>query len=456
MKTVNEKIRTFIAKHNMLADGDTVILAVSGGADSMCLLHFFNVISTEMRLNIICAHVNHGIRGVEADSDEEFVRNYCKANSIRFECAHFDVPSVSSETGESCEECGRRLRYEFFKSIDSDAKIATAHNLNDSMETVIFNLARGTSLKGLTGIPSVRDNIIRPVLCLTRAEIEQYNSFYGIDYVTDSTNASDDYARNKIRHNIIPVMNEINNGFASVFESCVSSLSETERYLDKIADDAYNTLNNNNRWSVKGLLELDSVIRNRVIVRICENAGACDISRKHIDLIDSVLENGGAVMLHGGVTIKSDSQSLYVPCEKIQEQTIYFSVDKQKREYIFSGLRIEFVDVDKSILNNYNIKIMSSHGFMDADMLDGAVFRSRQAGDRFKFPYAEHSKSLKNLYKEKNISPESRFGVPMLVRDDNVLWINGVGVSDYAKVTQDTARIVKIITADCRKVEFYE
>lgn len=451
MKTVNDKICAFIKKNNMLSDGDTVILAVSGGADSMCLLHFFKDNSIKMNLNIVCAHVNHGIRGAEADRDEEFVRNYCKENSIPFECARFSVPDVAAETGESLEECGRRLRYEFFASINPQAKIATAHNLNDSMETVIFNLARGSSLKGLTGIPAVRGNIIRPVLCLTREEIEKYNQFNGIDYVTDSTNLSDDYARNKIRHNVIPVLSEINSGFSSVFQSCVSTLADTESYLAKIADGAFISLNGNNHFSVAGLIELDSVIRDRVLYKICENEGAYDISHKHIELINSILLSGGAVMLHGGVTLKSDGKYLFKTKEKVAEITIFEPVDMNCTKYHFQGTTIEIVDVDKSILNNYNIKTMSSSGFMDASKLRNAVFRSRIQGDRFKFPYAEHSKSLKNLYKEKNITPESRYGVPLLADGEHILWINGVGVSDYAKIDADTEKIVRIITADCAK-----
>ncbi len=448
--TVNDKIEVFIDSHNMISADDTVILAVSGGADSMCMLHFFKEYSIKKNINIICAHVNHGIRGAEADSDESFVSDYCKNNGIPFECAHFNIPEIASKTGESVEECGRRLRYEFFSSLNSNAKIATAHNLNDSMETVIFNLARGTSLKGLTGIPAVRDNIIRPVLCLTRNEIEQYNEFYNIKYVTDSTNLSDDYARNKIRHNVIPVLTELNDGFASVFSGCTQSLSDIEDYLEKSANDAYLRIYCNSKFSVSELCLLHKAVRDRVIIKLCENAGAVDISRKHIELINSILETGGAVMLHNAVTVKSDGKYLYVADAKLSEISIYEPVDENISIYDFPRITIRLVEVDKSSLNIYNDKIMSSMGFMDASKLYGAVFRSRAQGDRFKFPYAEHSKSLKNLYKEKNISPQSRVGVPLLVNGENVLWINGVGVSDYAKVTPETEKIIRIETYDVK------
>ena len=162
MKKIEDKILSVIEKHRMLSCGDTVVVAVSGGADSMCLLHFFNKFSSKMQLNIICAHVNHSIRGAEADSDEEFVRNFCEEHKINAVFAHYNVPELAKENGESEEQCGRRLRYEFFASIADNAKIATAHNLNDSAETFIFNFTRGTGLKGLTGIPPVRKPKYKP------------------------------------------------------------------------------------------------------------------------------------------------------------------------------------------------------------------------------------------------------------------------------------------------------
>lgn len=451
MKTVKDKICAFIKKHNMISAGDTVILAVSGGADSMCMLHFFKDYSIENDIIVICAHVNHGIRGEEAERDEEFVRDFCNKNTIPFECAHFDVPVLASQTGESLEECGRRLRYEFFNSINSEAKIATAHNLNDSAETVIFNLARGTSLKGLTGIPPVRDNIIRPVLCLTRDEIDQYNEVCGISYVTDSTNLNDDYSRNKIRHNVLPVLNQINSGFSDVFSGCTQSLSDIENYLETVTTESISNICSDSRVSVAELMKLHKAIRDRVIIRICEDAGAVDISRNHVELINSILTSGGAVMLHGKVTIKCDGRYLFKADAKQEEISIFQPVDINCREYTFPTISIKLIDVDKSSRNNYNIKIMSSLGFLDASKLDNAVFRSREPGDRFKFSYAEHSKSLKNLYKEKNISPESRAGVPLLADGEHILWINGVGVSDYAKVTAETEKIVRIITSDSSK-----
>lgn len=445
MKKIEDKILSVIDKHRMVADGDTIVVAVSGGADSMCLLHFFNKISSQKNLNIICAHVNHGIRGTEADRDEDFVLDFCKKNNIKTDFAHFNVPETAKKTGESEEQCGRRLRYEFFNSLSENAKIATAHNLNDSAETFLFNFARGTGLKGLTGIPPVRDNIIRPLSECTREEIEQYLSEEKVSYVTDSTNLSCEYSRNKIRHKVIPVINEINPGFMTVFSNCVSSLSDAESYLARITQEEFDLINSDGEFSVSSILSLDKVIQNRLLIKIAEFYGAVDISFRHIEIIRSFLNEGGALMLPGKIIIESDGKKLYKAYEKPTQIDMFEEYSVNISSYTFPGCELTVKTVDKKELKNYNIKQLSSLGYADGEKLTGAVFRSRKSGDRFRLPDSEHSKSLKNLFKEKNISPSDRWGVPMLADDEHILWINGAGVSEYCKIEDDTKRIVRIL-----------
>ena len=444
MKKLEEKILSVIERYSMISDRDSVIVAVSGGADSMCLLHFFNKYSSKLNINIMCAHVNHGIRGAEADADEEFVREYCNKHSITFRSAHFNVPEISESTGESEEACGRRLRYEFFDSVSETAKIATAHNLNDSAETFLFNLSRGTGLKGLTGIPYVRGRIIRPLNDCTRDEIEEYLRDENVSFVTDSTNMSDEYSRNKIRHNVIPVLNEINPSFFSVFGGCLSSLKDSEDFIEKSVCKVYSEIENNMKFSVCDILAQEKIIRDRLIIRICENFGGKDISFRHVEIINSLLTNSGAVDIPGGVTVASDSRFLYKQEKILAEKEISEPFSTNRIYYEFPCCKMSVVSVDKKEISNYNIKKLSFDGYADGGKLQNAVFRTRKDGDRFRFPYAEHSKSLKNLFKEKNITPDMRRGVPMLANENHILWINGIGVSDYAKVTEETETIVRI------------
>lgn len=444
MKKIEDKILSVIEKHRMICDCDTVVVAVSGGADSMCLLHFFNKFLSNKNLNIICAHVNHGIRGAEADRDEAFVREFCEKNNINSVFAHFNVPETAKKTGESEEQCGRRLRYEFFSSVCPNAKIATAHNMNDSVETFLFNFARGTGLKGLTGIPPVRDNIIRPLSECTREEIEQYLSDEGISYVTDSTNLSDEYSRNKIRHNIVPVLEELNQGFYSVFSGCVSTLTDSENYIAEKTQQAFIKVKTDEGFSVSEILCLDKVIQDRVIIKIAEFFGSFDISFRHVEIIKSFLSSGGVLMLPGEITVASDGKKLYKSEKNLPDIYIFEPYFAEKSEYEFLCCKLIVEAVDKKDANYYNIKKLHSEGYADADKLTGAVFRSRKEGDRFKFPNADHSKSLKNLFKEKNILPSDRRGVPMLADDEHILWINGVGISEYAAIDENTKKIVRI------------
>lgn len=444
MKTIEDKILSVIDKHRMLSCGDTVVVAVSGGADSMCLLNFFNKISSRMQLNIICAHVNHSIRGTEADSDEEFVRSFCNKHNIKAVFAHYDVPKFAKENGESEEQCGRRLRYEFFSSVAENAKIATAHNLNDSAETFLFNFARGTGLKGLTGIPAVRDNIIRPLCECTREEIELYLKDEGISYVTDSTNLSDEYSRNKIRHNVLPVLNEINSGFFSVFANCISVLSDSERYIEDKTDEAFIKTKKNTKFLVDDIIQLDKVIRDRLIIKIAEYFGASDVSFRHVGIISSFLSSGGALMLSEDVTVVSDGKYLYKADKKLTEIDINEMYDTSKTVYEFPGCTLTVETVDKNIIKNYNSRQLCLFGYADSNKLENSFFRSRKNGDRFRYANAEHSKSLKNLFKENSISSDDRWGIPMLADDEHILWIDGVGVSAYAAVDEKTEKIVKI------------
>ncbi len=444
MKKIEDKILSVIDKHRMLSCGDTVVVAVSGGADSMCLLHFFNKFSSTLQLNIVCAHVNHSIRGAEADSDEDFVRSFCSKHNIKAVFKHYDVPKLSKENGESEEQCGRRLRYEFFNSVAENVKIATAHNLNDSAETFLFNFTRGTGLKGLTGIPPVRDNIIRPLCECTREEIEQYLVEEGVSYVTDSTNLSDDYTRNKIRHNVLPVLNEINSGFFSVFTNCISVLTDSEKYIEEKTNEAFVKTQKNIKFSIDDIIQLDKVIRDRLIIKIAEYFGASDVSFRHVEIINSFLSAGGALMLSKDITIVSDGKYLYKADKKLPEVNINEMYEKSKTVYEFPGCTLTVETVDKNIIKNYNSSQLCLFGYADSDKILNSFFRTRKDGDRFRYANAEHSKSLKNLFKEKNISIADRWGIPMLVTGKHILWIDGVGVSAYAAVSEKTENIVKI------------
>ena len=218
------KVLNFILSHNMLCNGDSVLAAVSGGADSVCMLHLLTELAPELNITVYAAHFNHMLRGNEADRDEAFVLNMCKKMGIFCFCGRENVANYAKSHSLNVEEAARILRYEFLQKTAStldSAKIATAHNADDNAETVILNLTRGTGLAGLRGIPPVRENIVRPILCLTRERVEQYLNDRRIEYVTDSTNLEDIYTRNNIRHNVMPVLKTLNPRFSeNLLKTC--------------------------------------------------------------------------------------------------------------------------------------------------------------------------------------------------------------------------------------------
>lgn len=213
----------------MLSYGDKIVVGLSGGADSVCLTHALVSLRDSLSLEVEAVHVNHGIRGEEALRDEKFCSDFCKSLGIKLTVFRFDIPLECKKTGESEEECGRRKRYECFKNTAGEnAKIATAHNLNDSAETVLLNIVRGTGCKGLCGIPPIRGNIIRPLIMTSRDDIELYCKENSLDFVTDSTNLQNEYKRNVIRNVVFPTLQKMNPSVLSAFSRLTENATDDE------------------------------------------------------------------------------------------------------------------------------------------------------------------------------------------------------------------------------------
>ena len=233
-----KKVLSFIRQHNMLSEGDIAVCGLSGGADSVSLLLSLYELRDELGISVEALHVNHCLRGEESDRDQEFCRDLCKRLGIPFTAVSCDVMGYAKEHSLSCEEAARELRYDIFAKHTIDKKLATAHNADDNLETVILNLVRGSGLKGISGITPARDNIIRPLLAVSRAEIEEFLKKHDQDYVTDSTNLSDDYTRNRIRHNIIPVMKSLNTSMIETSVRSISTLRAENDLIDRMTDEA--------------------------------------------------------------------------------------------------------------------------------------------------------------------------------------------------------------------------
>ena len=250
----------------MIKSGDIVVCGLSGGADSVCLLLSLFKLSKELDITVEALHVNHCLRGSESDRDEEFCRNLCSKIGVKFSAEKCNVNDYAVNNSLSTELAVRELRYMIFNQYTQGKKLATAHNADDNLETVLLNLTRGTALKGLAGIPPIRGNIIRPLLEITRKEIEEYLALNKMNFVTDSTNLTDNYTRNKIRHSIIPLLREINPSLNSTFITSVDGLRDENALIESMTDEAeLHCLNSN---TLINLSNYDSVIRCRCISRL--------------------------------------------------------------------------------------------------------------------------------------------------------------------------------------------
>ncbi|MBQ0136033.1 MAG: tRNA lysidine(34) synthetase TilS [Oscillospiraceae bacterium] len=270
---VFEKARSLVERYVMLKDGDRVVVGLSGGADSTALLLTLFDLKDEYNLEIIAAHLNHGIRGAEADRDEAFCKDLCERLGVRLETLHMDIPTLAKERGVSDEVAGRDARYDFFTGLAGEGgKIATAHNAQDTVETMLLNLCRGTGLKGLTGIPPVRtlgDNlVIRPLLDVSREEIEAFLKERNQDFVTDSTNLGNEYTRNRIRHNVIPELVSVNENAVGNITRCLSTLKEDSEFLESLADELLLSARIGTAYDVKTLLSSPKPVLSRAISRL--------------------------------------------------------------------------------------------------------------------------------------------------------------------------------------------
>lgn len=443
-RVVRDKFLSAISNYDMLHSASSVVVAFSGGADSVCLLHLFKTLEDTLAIKVSAAHLNHGIRGDEAKRDEDFCRDFCENNGIPFYIKTIDCIGLAHENGDTVEERGRKERYSFFNTIASDNsyRIATAHNSNDNAETVIFNLCRGTALKGISGIPPVRDDIIRPLIYCSREEIEGYCAENSLSFMTDSTNLSDDYTRNNIRHNVLPVLREVNSSYLDKIGDFSSYAAEVSALLSEMAEkELSEALIEENVYDAQYLLELRDVLCRECIVLAFSRVSDASLTRQKVCDIFRLLSECGRLQIYG---------NLY--CEVIKGRFRFFSYSDKycdrvdidlnniSDEYFFNGYRLMlsgYSDCSEKV----NKKILDN--LIDCDKIVGNIYiSSRSSGDSFTFHGRKVTKSLKKLFNEINIPIEKRDIIPVLYDDEGVVWIYGVGTNSRCRVNNNATNII--------------
>ncbi len=445
------KAKEVLKRYEMLKPGDKIVAAVSGGCDSSVLLHLLCALSTEMDLQITCAHINHNLRGEESKRDEAFVKDLCSKYGVPCKVLSADVAAFAKKQHLSTEEAGRKLRYEFFEhcaaELGEDAKIATAHSLSDCAETFIFNSARGAALGGICGIPPKRGRIIRPLIEFSREEIEAYAAEHKIDYVTDSTNLTDEYTRNKIRHSVIPVMKEINPGFEKTFLRLMKSLNETKDFVEDEAAKLLSTAKTAEGYNGEILSTAPAAVKNRAAAMLLEAFGfSFDFERTlrianrfgGKDFKEELSKNSYLVQ-RGGIIKKEQKPRAQneIPEREFETGKILLFEGKTAEIQVFSKEKLE---------NSYKIKELALKDTFDFDKIVGkAVLRSRKTGD--KADIHGGTKTLKKLFIEEKIPAEKRGEVLLVADEAGVLWVEGLGAAKRARLSEKTVNAAVIKTA---------
>ena len=448
----------------MIEPGDTVCVGVSGGADSVCLLTVLTKIASKLEISldqIVAVHVNHGIRGEEADRDENFVREFCKSTGVKLFVRKVDVPALAESRGTTVEETGRTERYSAFEEILHDVmtelgfdeavrgKVAVAHNRMDNAETVIFHLVRGTGIKGACGIPPVRGNIIRPLLDTGRDEIEAYLKEQGIGFVTDSSNLHMDYDRNKIRLEILPALRSIN----SAAEEHITDFAKDARVIDsKLSEDTQRNLElatisytDMIALSAGKLLLMDDLMQRRVLYSAFERISGMrkDVTARHISQMQRVLkgETGGRTDLPYGFVCRKNYDVLIIEGRKVDGAAMNPVVLESDREVRLPAGKISMQIVDINNLEaDYKKKYTKA---FDCDkIMDTLCVRLPAEGDYIVINSDGRRKSLNKLFIDLKLDRETRKRVPVVCLEHEVLWAVGVRGTEHYHITEETKRAI--------------
>jgi len=463
-----ERVLDTIKEYNMISQNDKIIVAVSGGPDSICLLHILYKLKEIFNITLYAAHLNHCLRGDEADKDEEYVKEFC--NKLGIECftKKIDINKLSKERGISSESAGREARYEFFdellKKLEAQ-KIALAHNANDQAETVLMRIMRGTGMEGLVGIKPVRSNIfIRPLINIKRENIEKYCKENNLNPRIDKTNLESIYTRNKIRLELIPYLQKnFNKDIINVLNRLADTIIIDNDYLDKISKEKYNTYCENKAGKViiyKGAFSEEKAILNRIIRKAINNlkGNLYDIEKIHIkNLIElQKCNTGKKINLPNGIIAFNNYGDIELTLgEKFRnkpdndEYILY--IDRENIIESFNlKVSLRLINKDEKI----NFKENSFVKYFDFDSAPKNIYlRTRRNGDKFTPLGMKGSKKLKDLFIDLKVPKEERDTIPIIVFDDEIVWIVGYRISEKYKINKNTKKILEIKITEGEKNE---
>lgn len=451
MSTVLEqKALCALRQYSLFSQGDRIAVGVSGGADSVALLRFLAALRPQFGWDLVVCHIHHGLRGAEADRDECFVRALAEQLGLPCAVSRIDAAALALREHISVEEAGRMARYAFFaQTAGEGGRIATAHTLDDSIETVLMNLVRGTGLRGLCGIPRIRGNIVRPLLDCTRAEVEDYLGALGQPYCTDSTNLTDDYTRNRIRHDILPRLCALNPNFPGAMARMLPRLAAQQALTDCLAAQSAQQLHAAcGGLSRQGLSALPEPVCNRLLLRLLEQ-NRLPVSAAAVERMTETLRTGGKLDLAARswffVAQGDLAAVIYAPPGGIPPVPVPLPQEETPVILPFSPQKsLKLTLCNKIVANTsekFNISLLKYA--IDCDRIRGYSFmRTRRPGDTF--IVGKKQLSLGEAWAAAGIPALLRPALMVLADEQGVLWAEGIGSSSRTAVTENTKQYVII------------
>lgn len=434
---MNELTQTAFAtlrQYQMIAQGDTVVVALSGGADSVALFHFLVMQQETLGITVKAAHLNHGIRET-ATRDADFVAALCQKYHIPLQTKTLQAPKQASELW------ARTQRYAFFAQLGQQVKIATAHTQNDNAETVLLHLARGTGSRGATGIAPVRENIIRPFLNVSRQSILAYLAQNNLSYVEDETNATDAYARNRVRHHVLPNMETVHPGATQAIARFALQMAQLQQYLDEQAGQLLKTTQiAPDTWDAEKLAHAPMPVCKTALAEIIKKMAKQEKTAL-TDAVYQTLFSGGGVALAKDTTLCVKQGQLRLQKKAVQSQwEIPFAVGtfclEDGREVTVTIQSCE--EIINSVKHGLNF-------FADYDrILNSSCFRTRRSGDTFTQAGRGVTKTLHKLFSQDKMAPAQRESCLVLAQNSTILFVENYGFAQSVVPIKNTKRVCSI------------
>ncbi len=454
-----EKVKRYAEKWHMLEKEDRIIVGVSGGADSVCLLFVLSELKKEVPFELFVVHVNHELRGEAAKDDEEFVRRMCKEWEVPFFVYSENVELIAKKRKQSTEEAGRELRRACFQNTMEKVnanKIALAHHKNDNAETVLMNLTRGTGLKGLGGIRPVQGEFIRPLLCVSRKEIELYLQEKELQYCHDITNESDDYTRNRVRNHVIPYLEcEINSAAVHHIGETSEQLQQLQDFLEQTTQNAFNkaVAQEENSYVIKGkeFAQLHLALKPLLIKMVLQQLAKSekDIEQTHLKAIQELFAKqvGKSIDLPYRLTAKRVYEGVKIQYKRDFLQDGFqrtISLETGRDEFVINARKVR---CELSEYNKENEKCSQKSGKQCFDygiIQNGLTVRTRRPGDYITIHSDGRTQKLKSFFINEKVPQEMRDQVLLVADGSHIMWIVGMRVNCLYQVSHRTKYVLEI------------